>query len=356
MARKAARTRRQPKADEAPDDEIDQQEPKPDEPERQQRTSSERKPKRARAKKRRGAGKRSAVRRAIYWSIVVTLWLGIAGAGNYRLGRRASAAAAFARRAETTADHPDRRHQRTAAGDARRPWRRDHSAEGIAPLSAESFHRNRGPAVLCAYRHRPDRTRARDRRQRRASRRLAGRLDDHPATRQESVSHPGTHGRPQAQEVALAFWLERKFSKNDILELYLNRILFRLGRLRRRGRGTALLREIRAQGHAGGSGHARGPREIAVKACADPQFRRRRAARAGGARRHDRRRPCKAGRCQGRAGKSAENRQPGRRRLGQLCRGLREGRAQRDRRAYRQRRHRRNHSRRQPAGRGGKRL
>ena len=46
-------------------------------------------------------------------------------------------------------------------------------------------------------RRRPDRARARDGRQRPAPRRLAGRLDHHPAARQEPVPDPGAHVLPQ---------------------------------------------------------------------------------------------------------------------------------------------------------------
>ena len=41
------------------------------------------------------------------------------------------------------------------------------------------------------------------------------------------------------QEAILAVWLEHKYSKDQILELYLNRIVFRRRRLRGRGRGAA---------------------------------------------------------------------------------------------------------------------
>ncbi len=44
------------------------------------------------------------------------------------------------------------------------------------------------------------------------------------------------------QEVALALWLERKFKKDEILELYLNRIYFGSGASWRGSRVAALLR------------------------------------------------------------------------------------------------------------------
>ena len=75
----------------------------------------------------------------------------------------------------------------------------------------------------------PDRHRARGRGQRPASRRLAGRLDADPAARQEPVPDPGAHLQRKLQEVELALWLERKHSKAEILELYLNRVYFGSG-------------------------------------------------------------------------------------------------------------------------------
>ena len=47
------------------------------------------------------------------------------------------------------------------------------------------------------------------------------------------------------QEAILALWLERKYSKDQILELYLNRVYFGSGRLRRRSGGAEILRQER---------------------------------------------------------------------------------------------------------------
>ena len=52
------------------------------------------------------------------------------------------------------------------------------------------------------------------------------------------------------QEAVLALWLEHKFSKAQILELYLNRVYFGVRRLWRRSGGAALFRQIGAAGHA----------------------------------------------------------------------------------------------------------
>ena len=64
--------------------------------------------------------------------------------------------------------------------------------------------------------------------------------------------------------------------------------LFRRRRLRRRGGGAALFRQVGAQRHAGRSRAARRPGQVAVAARADPQLRRRRGARAARARRDGR--------------------------------------------------------------------
>ena len=47
------------------------------------------------------------------------------------------------------------------------------------------------------------------------------------------------------QEVVLAFWLEHKFSKAQILELYLNRVYFGSGAYGVEARGAALFRQNR---------------------------------------------------------------------------------------------------------------
>ena len=65
------------------------------------------------------------------------------------------------------------------------------------------------------------------------------------------------------QEVALAFWLEHKFSKAQILELYLNRVYFGAGAYGVEGGGAALFRQVGAAIDARGSGAAGGPRAVA---------------------------------------------------------------------------------------------
>ena len=88
------------------------------------------------------------------------------------------------------------------------------------------------------------------------------------------------------QEVELALWLERKHSKAEILELYLNRVYFGSGAYGVEAAAATLFRQVRQERHAGGSRDARGPRQVAVAAGAEPQSRRRREARADRARRH----------------------------------------------------------------------
>ena len=77
------------------------------------------------------------------------------------------------------------------------------------------------------------------------------------------------------QEVLLALWLERKYTKDADPRTLPQPGLFRLRRLWRRGGRAALFRQIRAQRDAGGSRAARRPRQVAVAAGADPQSRRR---------------------------------------------------------------------------------
>ena len=90
------------------------------------------------------------------------------------------------------------------------------------------------------------------------------------------------------QEVLLALWLERKFTKTQILELYLNRVYFGSGAYGIEQAVAALFRQVGAAAHARGSRAARRPRQVAVAAGADAQLRRRREARQGRARRHGR--------------------------------------------------------------------
>ena len=149
------------------------------------------------ARKRRGP-RRSLIGRIAYWSWCSALWVGIGGVGVDRLGRRASAADPVAGNSQAPAVDPDRRTQQAAR------WRRR------GDMGGESC-RSRSCRLTCRRPSSPSRTgasthygvdpfgiaRAR-RRQRAASRRLAGRLDHHAAARQEPVPDAGAHDHAQA--------------------------------------------------------------------------------------------------------------------------------------------------------------
>ena len=57
----------------------------------------------------------------------------------------------------------------------------------------------------------------------------AGRLDDHPAVREELLPDPAAHAVPQGQGVLLAIKIEQQLTKDQILEDYLNTIYFGRG-------------------------------------------------------------------------------------------------------------------------------
>ena len=82
------------------------------------------------------------------------------------------------------------------------------------------------------------------------------------------------------QEVELALWLERKHSKTEILELYLNRVYFGSGAYGVEAAAQRYFGKVREERHDRGSRDARGPGQIAVAAGAEPQSGRRREARA----------------------------------------------------------------------------
>ena len=86
------------------------------------------------------------------------------------------------------------------------------------------------------------------------------------------------------QEVELALWLERKHSKTEILELYLNRVYFGSGAYGVEAAAQRYFGKPAQERHAGGSRDARRPGEVAVAAGAEPQSGRRREARPDRAR------------------------------------------------------------------------
>ena len=233
-------------------------------------------------------------------------------------------------------------------------WAAPRADQGAAALPAEGLRRDRGPPLLQPLRRRSDRARARGRRQRAASRRVAGRLDHHPAARQEPVPHArSARSGARCRRLMLALWLERKFSKDEILELYLNRVYFGAGAYGVEAAAQRYFGKSARAGDARRSRDARGPGEIALAARAEPQSRRRRAPRPDRARRHGRTRassprrmaktaliaPAHAGEARGR-------------RLGQLRRRLDHGRARRSGRPRRAGHRGRDHDRSGPAGGG----
>ena len=73
------------------------------------------------------------------------------------------------------------------------------------------------------------------------------------------------------QEAILPFWLERKYSKDQILELYLNRVYFGSGAYGVEGGGAEIFRQDANDRQPVGSRAARRPDEIAAEAGADSQ-------------------------------------------------------------------------------------
>ena len=232
----------------------------------------------ASARKGKAAAEARAVRLSaalVYWGAVAALWAGDRRHRRRRLGRRASAAAPVAGNPEAAAVDPDRRPQRPAARDARRHGRRSRSAarncrayvpQAFIAIEDRRFHSHFGVDPIGLARALG--------RQRHAPRRGAGRLDHHPAARQEPVPDAGAHARrARCRRSALALWLERKFTKDRDPRALSQPRLFRRRRLRHRGRGAALFQQAGAAAHAGRSRDARRPRAVAVAARAEAQLR-----------------------------------------------------------------------------------
>ena len=77
----------------------------------------------------------------------------------------------------------------------------------------------------------------------------------------------------KVQEVALALWLERKFSKTQILDLYLNRVYFGAGAYGIEAAAQRYFSKPATEAHGGGGRDARRPRSLADAARAEPQSR-----------------------------------------------------------------------------------
>ncbi len=154
------------------------------------------------------------------------------------------------------------------------------------------------------------------------------------------------------QEVALALWLERKFSKTQILDMYLNRVYFGAGAYGVEAAAQRYFSQAGAEALGRRGRDAGRPCALADAACAKPQPGRRREARADRAggdgghevhhRRHGQGRADRAGACR-------ENREHG---LGRLRRRLGDGRARRSGRPGRAGHRGRNHDRAGVAGDG----
>ena len=139
----------------------------------------------------------------------------------------------------------------------------------------------------------------------------------------------------KAQEVVLALWLEHKFSKAQILELYLNRVYFGAGAYGVEGAAQRYFgksaRHLTLAEAAMLAGLVQSPSRLAPSHNPDGAERRARVVldRHGGA--ETRERGCRAGR----AGASRARGEIGDHRLGQLCRRLGHGRGQRRHRPFR---------------------
>ena len=156
----------------------------------------------------------------------------------------------------------------------------------------------------------------------------------------------------KVQEVALAIWLERKFSKTQILDLYLNRVYFGAGAYGIEAAAQRYFSKPAHEAHGGGGRDARRPRPLAVAARADPQSGRRRETRPDRAGRHDGHEVHHRRHGQGRADAAGARDEGAGRRLGRLCRRLGHGRARRPDRPGRAGHRGRDHDRSDVAGRG----
>ena len=131
------------------------------------------------------------------------------------------------------------------------------------------------------------------------------------------------------QEAILALWLERKYSKDQILELYLNRVYFGSGAYGVEAAARTLLRPWRKNAHPVGSRRSRRTDESAEQARARPQPGRRGGARGASDRRDGAGGPYHRGDGEDGAGASSARAKRHRRRLDQLRRRLRDGYARR---------------------------
>ena len=315
-------------------------------------------PPRARAatpprKTRRGSKRRSGFGR------LILLGRGAGAVGRDRGHRRAgldrhpSAADPVAGNSQAAALGPDPRRQRRDARHPRRHGRRGGAARRIARLRAQRLHRHRGSPLLFALRHRShgafSRAGVADVLHRGVSE--GGSTITQQLAKNLFLTQERTVSR-KLQEIVLALWLEHKFSKAQILDLYLNRVYFGSG---------AYGVEAAAQRYFGKSarqltlpeaamlaGLVQSPSRLAPNHNPDGAERRAALVIADMAELENDQRE----RGEARAGASGARDQTGRRRLGQLRRRLGDGRGQRPRRQDRSGYRRRDHDRSDAAKRG----
>ena len=206
-----------------------------------------------------------------------------------RLLRQPAAADRPARGAEAPAQHRHPRRRRLAARQSRRHRRRRRCGSSTCrPICPRPSSRSRTAASIRISASIRSASRARSC----ATSPGAGRVEGGSTLTQQLaknlfLTQERTLSR-KIQEAILALWLERKYSKDQILELYLNRVYFGSG---------AYGVEAAAQKYFGksarfviavGGGAARRADEVADQARAQPQSRRRQRARGAGHHRHGR--------------------------------------------------------------------
>ena len=184
-----------------------------------------------------------------------------------------------------------------------------------------------------------------------APRRGAGRLDHHPAARQEPVPDAGAHAHPQGAGARAGAVAGAEVQQDRDHRALSQSRLFRRRRLRHRGGGAALFQQAGAEAHRRGGRHARRPGAFAVAAGAEPQSGRRRAPRPDRARRDGGHEVRQRRHRQDRADAAGAGDEGRRRRLGAIRRRLGDGRAQRPGRPRRAGHRGRDHDRSGAAGR-----
>ncbi len=132
-------------------------------------------------------------------------------------------------RAEAPAQHRDPGERRHAAGQPRRDRRPGGLHQGIAALPAPGLRGDRGPALLPAFRVDPvGILRAVGQNLTRRGVAQGGSTLTQQLAKNLFLT-PERSASRKIQEAILALWLEHKYTKDEILELYLNRVYFGAG-------------------------------------------------------------------------------------------------------------------------------